>query len=103
LKAMDVAVLPCALNEYTRSMFPMKFFEYLAAGKVVIATDLPSLEPHKDIFVLARTAEEFVDRIAGVLSGQLGFTPEMDRAAKENTWELRLNRMLSDIQAAQGN
>ena len=31
LKGFDVAILPSAINEYTAGMFPMKFFEYLAA------------------------------------------------------------------------
>src|SRR5690606_8984533 len=32
LKGFDVAILPSPINAYTRGMFPMKFFEYLAAG-----------------------------------------------------------------------
>jgi len=98
LKGVDVTILPCVLNEYTRSMFPMKFFEYLAAGKVVIATDLPSLEPHRSIFILAQTAQEFVDKIEQVFSGQISFSDEMDLAARENTWQLRLDRMLADVE-----
>ena len=98
LKGMDVTVLPCVLNEYTRSMFPMKFFEYLAAGKVVIASDLPSLEPHRSVFILATTAAEFVDKVEKVLTGDISFTENMDKEARENTWKLRLNRMLSDIE-----
>ena len=34
----DIAVLPAARNAYTTSMFPMKFFEYLASGLPVVAT-----------------------------------------------------------------
>lgn len=98
LKGMDVTVLPCVLNEYTRSMFPMKFFEYLSAGKVVVATDLPSLEPHRSIFVMANSAPEFVEKIEKIFLGEIRFTEEMDAAAKENTWQLRLDRMLADIE-----
>jgi glycosyltransferase involved in cell wall biosynthesis len=98
LKGMDVTVLPCVLNDYTASMFPMKFFEYLAAGKVVIATNLPSLEPHRSIFVVANTAQEFVDSLEKVFSGEIKFNEEMDQAARENTWQLRLDRMLTDVE-----
>ena len=41
LKGMDVVLLPNRINDYTKSMFPMKFFEYLAAGKPVVATRAP--------------------------------------------------------------
>ena len=43
LRGFDLALLPCPMNAYTRSMFQMKFFEYLAAGLPVVATDLPAL------------------------------------------------------------
>ena len=35
----DVAWLPLIHNNYTKSMFPMKFFEYLAAGLPVVSTN----------------------------------------------------------------
>ena len=44
LAGFDLALLPCPINPYTRSMFPMKFFEYLAAGLPVVATNLPALQ-----------------------------------------------------------
>jgi glycosyltransferase involved in cell wall biosynthesis len=39
----DVAMVPYRLTPYTRGVFPMKVFEYLAAGRPVISTPLPSL------------------------------------------------------------
>jgi glycosyltransferase involved in cell wall biosynthesis len=39
LKGFDAAMLPAAQNAYTRAMFPMKFFEYLAAGCPVVGSD----------------------------------------------------------------
>ena len=47
--AFDVALIPYMLNEYTRSVFPLKVYEYLAAGKPVVASGVPSvstLAPH---------------------------------------------------------
>ena len=42
----DVALLPLQENTYTQHMFPMKFFEYLAAGRPVVATRIPALRPY---------------------------------------------------------
>ena len=39
----DVAWLPLQMNAYTHSMFPMKFFEYLASGLPVVSTSIDSL------------------------------------------------------------
>jgi glycosyltransferase involved in cell wall biosynthesis len=46
LRGAAVGLIPALLNDYTRAMFPMKFFEYLAAGLPVVATPLPALEPY---------------------------------------------------------
>ena len=35
--------LPLSQTAYSESMFPMKFFEYLAAGLPIVATSIPSL------------------------------------------------------------
>lgn len=43
LRGADVGLIPYAINELTSSIFPMKVYEYLAAGLPVIATPLPSL------------------------------------------------------------
>jgi glycosyltransferase involved in cell wall biosynthesis len=43
LAAADVCLLPSLLNETTKDIVPMKVYEYLAAGKPVIVSDLPGL------------------------------------------------------------
>ena len=43
LRGADAGLIPYARNELTDSIFPMKVYEYLAAGLPVVATPLPSL------------------------------------------------------------
>ena len=69
LRGMDVMLLPSRLNEYTRSMFPMKFFEYLAAGRRVVSVALPSLAGFEECVMLRDTAEGFVEAIESALAG----------------------------------
>ncbi|MEY4359512.1 MAG: hypothetical protein RLZZ631_998 [Cyanobacteriota bacterium] len=68
LRGFDLALLPCPINDYTRSMFPMKFFEYMAAGLPIVSTDLPALQDYRDLACLCPTHEEFVDAINHLLS-----------------------------------
>ena len=97
LKYMDVALLPCVLNDYTSSMFPMKFFEYLAAEKKVVSTNLESLIDFKDSCYLANSDEDFIAGVTKALTMSLEDfcnVPQMKRAVVENTWENRTKRML---------
>jgi glycosyltransferase involved in cell wall biosynthesis len=93
--AFDVGLIPYLENAYTRSCFPLKTYEYLAAGKPVVATGLPELaglEPHVR---LARGVAATVALVEQALE-ELG--PERRAArqavAAQNTWETRASRLL---------
>ncbi len=61
LKGFDVAVIPYRLNAYTESVFPIKFFEFLATGKPVVISDLPALREFSEYVGVARDAGEFIE------------------------------------------
>jgi glycosyltransferase involved in cell wall biosynthesis len=92
--AFDVALIPYLENEYTRSCFPLKLYEYLAAGKAVVATGLPELaglEPHA---VVAADATAAVAAVEEALErGNEGLQDRRALAAG-NTWETRTSRLL---------
>ena len=70
VQAMDVCVLAYRRNAFTASANPTKVFEYLSAGKPVVATaldDLAGLAPHVS---LARDTDEFVAAIDAALDGR---------------------------------
>ena len=92
----DLALLPLQLNGYTRHMFPMKFFEYLSAGLPVVATAIPSLEPHGDVASLCPPeTEAFEQAIQAALTGQgPSIQQRLERAATQ-TYEVRTASMLA--------
>jgi glycosyltransferase involved in cell wall biosynthesis len=94
LKGMDVAMLPNAINAYTESMFPMKFFEYLAAGRPVVSVDLPALRPFADVVSLAGSAESFAAAIRAALDGQIAPLDDRLALARAHTYDARTDRML---------
>jgi glycosyltransferase involved in cell wall biosynthesis len=73
LGGFDVCLLPNRLNRYTRHMFPLKFFEYLAAGKPVVMTPLPSLEAFCH---LAHVAEAEPEAFSRSIADALKESPE---------------------------
>jgi glycosyltransferase involved in cell wall biosynthesis len=63
LRGADVGILPYLTDGEMRSVFPMKTYEYLAAGLPIVSTRLPALEGVPDI-VWADTGAEMAARIA---------------------------------------
>jgi glycosyltransferase involved in cell wall biosynthesis len=92
---MNVGVLPTLLNDYTRSMFPMKFFEYLAAGLPVVSTPLDFAKEPRAGLQVGGDASEFIAAIEKQLARGKLAPQEAKDAVGPNTWEQRLNKMLS--------
>jgi glycosyltransferase involved in cell wall biosynthesis len=96
LRGMDVGLLPMQINDYTRAAFPMKFFEYLAAGLPVVSTPLPSIAEFYDLCQVAPAGEGFVAAIERVLADRDRFVAPLDHPAlQQNSWDSRLDRMLA--------
>jgi glycosyltransferase involved in cell wall biosynthesis len=99
--AFDVAVIPYLANAYTRSCFPLKLYEYLAAGKPVVASGLPELDGMAPDVVLA----DGVERFERAVEQALELRTDDDRGrrmalAAGNTWEGRAGRLLALVDDA---
>lgn len=97
LKYFDVALLPNVINSYTDSMFPMKFFEYLAAGKNVVSVNLKAIQGFKDYVNISSTNDDFIADIDNVLLGQGISLDKRLELAKQFTYHERTRKMLDLI------
>ncbi|MEO8464671.1 MAG: glycosyltransferase [Gammaproteobacteria bacterium] len=98
LKGFDVALLPSVMNRYTRGMFPMKFFEYLAAGCPVVGTRLPALREFHHVAEFAGTPAEFVAAVQRAACGEGPPLAERLAVAREHTYERRTTRMMQLVE-----
>src|SRR5204863_2729140 len=96
LRGIDVALLPQRINDYTRAMFPMKFFEYLAAGRPVVATTLPALAELAELHRQAATPEGLIHAVAGALAAPAP-VPIDHPELQSHSWDARLDAMLERI------
>lgn len=95
LRGFDVATLPTLLNDYTRAMFPMKYFEYLAAGVPVVSTPLEFTARFHAGMEIGADAQAFLIAITRQLErGRLSDFEALN-ALGDNTWDRRLGKMLS--------
>lgn len=66
---IDVGIMPYVVNDYTRCIYPLKAHEYLAAGKPVVGTRLPSLELLADVVRLADGTDDWRVAVRAALDG----------------------------------
>ncbi|WP_420133950.1 glycosyltransferase [Rhodopseudomonas sp.] len=98
LRGADVALLPQLINDYSRAMFPMKFFEYLAAGRPVVATALPALADYHAVHRVAHDAAEFEAQVQAALDHRGdGVLPLDHPVLTKNSWDARLDAMLAIV------
>ncbi|CAB3776358.1 hypothetical protein LMG28688_00216 [Paraburkholderia caffeinitolerans] len=99
LRGMQVGMLPTLLNDYTRSMFPMKYYEYLAAGLPVVSTPLAFTADVTQGLEIGGSAQEFAAAIERQLSRGRLSADEANCYVGENTWDARTAKMLEYIQS----
>lgn len=95
LKAIDVCLIPYVLNDFTHHIFPLKLYEYMAAGKPIVATDMEEMRAYDgNGLTIARSNDEF---IAAVRRALVGDSPELAddraRAATTESWDHRVEEV----------
>jgi glycosyltransferase involved in cell wall biosynthesis len=111
LAAADVLVLPnsghSAMSRHYTS--PLKLFEYMASGRPIVASDLPSLREILDeqaaVLVPSDDANALANRINAVLEDACLATRLGDRArelAQAYTWTARANRIVGFLERMSG-
>ncbi|HEY1785180.1 MAG TPA: glycosyltransferase, partial [Pirellulales bacterium] len=100
LRGFDVAAIPSVASDYTASMFPLKFFEYLAAGRPVVGANVPALDDYADACRLVSGPREFIGAVERILAGDLPDAGHCDALARQFTWEWRTRQMTTLLQEA---
>lgn len=99
LHAFDVCILPYRICEYALASDPMKVWEYMSAGKPVVAVRFPEIERLRDLITLTSTPGEFVE---GLRRGIQENDPELRQRriayASENTWQRRAEQLRSAVE-----
>lgn len=98
LATFDAAILPVPINDYTKSMFPMKFFEYLAAGVPVVATAIPSLIKFGDFAFISDSNEAFLGNISRALAVSEEWRAEGRSLASRYTYQKRTSNMVEAVE-----
>jgi glycosyltransferase involved in cell wall biosynthesis len=93
LRGADATIIPYLLGGEMRSVVPMKTYEYLAAGRAVVATPLHTLRDVSEV-AKAATAEEFAVCLQEVIDTDTDAArAARSSAAQSHSWEARLDQI----------
>jgi polysaccharide pyruvyl transferase CsaB len=90
LRLFDVCIIPFKINTVTEATDPVKFYEYIAGGKPVVATRLPELEFYREVTYLAEGPEDFTRLLdVAVAEDDAKRIEQRQTVARENSWAAR--------------
>jgi glycosyltransferase involved in cell wall biosynthesis len=99
LRGADAGLIPYVRSELTGSIFPMKVYEYLAAGLPVVATPLPALDGVADVAVAADAAGFRARLEAELAADNAARRAERSARAATHSWDARLLEIAAAIEA----
>lgn len=95
----DIAILPFILNDITKSVSPVKIFEYMALGKPIVTYALPECAKYKTC-LLADNQEKFMNNLnkAIDLIADSQYLKTLEHEALENTWRMIAQKTLDLVE-----
>ncbi len=98
LRYFSVATIPFLVNHITVATSPIKLFEYMAAGKPIVTSDLPECRKYPGVFV-AHNAKEYIHHLEQALPliNDAAYIQQLYQTAQENTWEARVDQIVEEL------
>jgi glycosyltransferase involved in cell wall biosynthesis len=99
LSSMDICLIPFKINKLTLATNPIKMYEYLAAGKPVVSTNLPEVRTNaSQIVKIGIDKTDFVKKVETAIAEARAPDESIRIAeriafAKENSWEHRVEQI----------
>jgi glycosyltransferase involved in cell wall biosynthesis len=100
LRSLDVCLMPHRDTEYSRSMGPLKLYQYLASGKPVVSTAVAGLDQVREHVRVASDYDEFVRHIEEALqTDNPTLAAKRIDAARKQTWRLRIREIFDVVRS----
>jgi teichuronic acid biosynthesis glycosyltransferase TuaH len=90
MRAFDVCMVPHLVTQFTESLNPIKLWEYLAAGKPIVSTNVAGFRDYPDLVRVADTLDDFVSLLAQAPVESPDLPTLRQQAVRQHTWDQRV-------------
>lgn len=94
MRAFDVCMVPHLVTPFTESLNPIKLWEYLAAGKPIVSTNVAGFRDFAKHVFIAGTHDEFVKDLSSALTTDKSSSLDRQDVAHQHSWDSRLDDVL---------
>ncbi len=99
MRAFDVCITPHRVTAFTESLNPIKLWEYLAAGKPIVATDVAGFRDYPQFVRIASGADDFARAVEDALQEAPAAGEARRAEARRHSWDARLDQVLQVLDA----
>ena len=95
LQLMDIGIVPHKITPFTKSMNPLKIYDYLGAGLPVVTTSVAGSDMFEDSIAIAQDKIEFDQMLKQALETKITPDKKLKRRnfVKKFSWENRFKEM----------
>ncbi|MBD3108527.1 glycosyltransferase [Bacillus sp. AGMB 02131] len=100
IQCFDMCLIPFKINKLTKSVNPIKMYEYFSSGKPVIATPMQEVVLFKDIVEIVEDKEQMVQAITNIAENKDKYYSneainERQKIGEANSWDSRWEKAVS--------
>ena len=93
MRAFDVCITPHLITPFTESLNPIKLWEYLAAGKPIVAANVAGFRDYPQFVRLASGADDFAQAVEAALMEDPSAAEARRSEARRHSWNSRLDQI----------
>jgi len=95
VQEMDCCLNPYVTGDIAENCSPLKLYEYLAAGKPIVSTDMPEARKFADIVLIAHSYSDFLEKCESLLQlpQSSAWVARRTQVAAEHSWISRFEAL----------
>jgi teichuronic acid biosynthesis glycosyltransferase TuaH len=94
MRAFDVCIVPHVVTSFTESLNPIKLWEYLAAGKPIVSTNVAGFRDFPKLLHVSDSHEGFLKNLDSALNEDSSIAVARQAVAQQHSWDKRIDQVI---------